>query len=60
MKFKMAALFYQPRKMNVIQDGGFILLRKTNEIQNDGFILPLKKMNEIQDGGFIIPLKKDE
>ena len=57
MKFKMAALFYQPRKMNVIQDGGFILLRKTNEIQNDGFILLPRKMNENQDDGIITNLK---
>ena len=57
MKFKMAALFYQPRRINEIQDGGFILLRKTNEIQNDGFILLPRKMNENQDDGIITNLK---
>ena len=63
MKFKMAALFYQPRKMNVIQDGGFILPNKKDEWNSKWRLyitVPLKKMNEIQDGGFIIPLKKDE
>ena len=43
MKFKMAALFYQTRKMN--------------EIQNGSFILPPRKMNENQDDGIITNLK---